>query len=137
MPAIVFVDLWKTLGFTFIILLAGLQGIPTHLYEAARVDGAGVLQRFWNITIPMLSPTLFFATIITFIGAFQIFEPMFIMTAGGPKDSTLSIVMHIYETAFREFEMGYGSALALVVFAVIMVVTLVQLRLGRYWVHYE
>ncbi len=137
MPAIVFVDLWKTLGFTFIILLAGLQGIPTHLYEAARVDGAGALQRFWNITVPMLSPTLFFASIITFIGAFQIFEPMFIMTAGGPKDSTLSIVMHIYETAFRQFEMGYGSALALVVFLVIMVVTLVQLRLGRYWVHYE
>ena len=137
MPALVFVDLWKTLGFTFIILLAGLQGIPVHLYEAARVDGAGALQRFWNITIPMLSPTLFFATIITFIGAFQIFEPMFIMTDGGPKDSTVSIVMHIYETAFRKFEMGYGSALALVVFVVIMVVTLVQLRLGRYWVHYE
>jgi len=137
MPALVFVDLWKTLGFTFIILLAGLQGIPTHLYEAARVDGAGAFQRFWNITVPMLSPTLFFATIITFIGAFQIFEPMFIMTDGGPKDSTVSIVMHIYETAFRKFEMGYGSALALVVFVVIMIVTLVQLRIGRYWVHYE
>jgi multiple sugar transport system permease protein len=137
MPAVVFVDLWKTLGFTFIILLAGLQGIPTHLYEAAKVDGASAFQRFWSITIPMLSPTLFFATIITFIGAFQIFEPMYIMTEGGPKDTTLSIVMHIYETAFRGFEMGYGSALALVVFVVIMIVTLVQLRLGRHWVHYD
>ncbi|HEY8457392.1 MAG TPA: sugar ABC transporter permease [Actinopolymorphaceae bacterium] len=137
MPALIVVDLWKTIGFTFIILLAGLQGIPSHLYDAARVDGASAVQRFWNVTLPMLSPTLFFATIITFIGAFQIFEPMFIMTGGGPKDSTLSIVMHIYETAFRRFEMGYASALALVVFVVIMIVTLVQLRLGRYWVHYE
>lgn len=137
MPAIIFVDLWKTLGFTFIILLAGLQGIPVHLYEAAVVDGAGPFRRFWNVTIPMLSPTLFFATIITFIGAFQIFEPMFIMTDGGPGEKTLSIVMHIYETGFRAFEMGYASALALVVFVVIMIVTAIQLLLGRFWVHYE
>jgi multiple sugar transport system permease protein len=137
MPAVIFVDLWRTMGFTFIILLAGLQGIPPHLYEAAKVDGARAFQRFWSITIPMLSPTLFFATIITFIGAFQIFEPMFIMTDGGPGDSTLSIVMHIYETGFRKFEMGYASALALMVFLVVMVVTLIQLVLGRYWVHYE
>ncbi len=137
MPAIIFVDLWRTIGFTFIILLAGLQGIPAHLYEAAKVDGAGSFQRFWSITIPMLSPTLFFATIITFIGAFQIFEPMFIMTGGGPGDSTLSIVQHIYEVGFRQFEMGYAAALALVVFVVIMAVTLVQFILSRYWVHYE
>ncbi len=137
MPAIIFVDLWRTIGFTFIILLAGLQGIPAQLYEAAKVDGAGAFQRFWNITIPMLSPTLFFATIITFIGAFQIFEPMFIMTGGGPNDTTLSIVQHIYEVGFRQFQMGYAAALALVVFLVIMLVTLIQLGLGRYWVHYD
>jgi len=137
MPAIIAVDLWRTIGFTFIILLAGLQGIPSHLYEAAAVDGAGAFRRFWNITIPMLSPTLFFATVITFIGAFQIFEPMFIMTRGGPGDSTLSIVMHIYETGFRAFEMGYASALALIVFLVIMIVTLIQLALSRYWVFHE
>lgn len=137
MPAVIFVDLWRTLGFTFIILLAGLQGIPSHLYDAAKVDGAGTLRRFSRITLPMLSPTLFFAFVITFIGAFQIFEPMFIMTQGGPGDSTLSIVMYIYETGFRKFEMGYASALALIVFLVIMVVTLVQFRLSRYWVHYE
>lgn len=137
MPALIFVDLWKTLGFTFIILLAGLQGVPKQLYEAAMVDGAGTFRKFWNITIPMLSPTLFFATVISFIGAFQIFEPMFIMTEGGPGNSTLSIVMHIYETGFRSFQMGSASVLALVVFLVIMAVTLVQFRLGRYWVHYE
>lgn len=137
MPAVIAVDLWKTIGFTFIILLAGLQSIPSQLYEAAAVDGAGASRRFWNITIPMLSPTLFFASVITFIGAFQIFEPMYIMTGGGPGDNTLSIVMHIYETGFRGFEMGYASALALVVFVVIMIVTLVQVRLSRYWVFHE
>ena len=137
MPAVIAVDLWRTIGFTFIILLAGLQGIPEHLYEAASVDGAGALRRFWNITIPMLSPTLFFASVITFIGAFQIFEPMFIMTRGGPGNATRSIVMHVYETGFRRFDMGYASALALIVFVVIMVVTLLQIGLSRYWVFHE
>lgn len=137
MPAIIFVDLWKTIGFTFIILLTGLQSIPEHLYEAAEIDGAGPLNKFWNITIPMLSPTLFFAIVITFIGAFQIFEPMYIMTSGGPRNSTLSIVQHIYQTGFQSFEMGYASALALVVFAVILVVTVIQLIGSRWWVFHE
>jgi multiple sugar transport system permease protein len=137
MPTVIFVDLWRTLGFTFIILLAGLQGVPTYLYEAARLDGAGTFQRFWHITLSMLSPTLFFTTIITFIGAFQIFEPMYIMTQGGPGNSTLSVVAHIYETGFRTFQMGYASTIALVVFLVIMAVTLLQLGLSRYWVNYE
>ena len=135
MPAIILVDLWRTLGFTFIILLAGLQGVPRHLQEAAMIDGAGAVRRFWNITIPMLSPTLFFALVITFIGAFQIFEPMYIMTQGGPGNATRSVVLHIYETGFRAFEMGSASALAIVIFLIIMVVTLLQLWLSRYWVH--
>lgn len=137
MPAIIFVDLWKTIGFTFIILLTGLQSIPEHLYEAAEIDGAGPINKFWNITIPMLSPTLFFAIVITFIGAFQIFEPMFIMTNGGPRNSTLSIVQHIYQTGFQSFEMGYASALALVVFAVILIVTIIQLIGSKWWVFHE
>ncbi len=137
MPAIILVDLWHTIGFTFIILVAGLQGVPGHLYEAAMIDGAGPLRRFWNVTIPMLTPTLFFVVVLNFIGAFQIFEPMFIMTQGGPGDATKSIVFQIYETGFRSFEMGYASALALVIFVVIMIVTLLQLRLSRYWVHHD
>jgi multiple sugar transport system permease protein len=137
MPTLIGIDLWRTLGFTFIILLAGLQGVPQQLQEAAMIDGAGSLSRFWNVTIPMLSPTLFFVLVINFIGAFQIFEPMFIMTRGGPRDSTLSIVMHIYETGFRSFAMGSASALAIVVFVVIMAITLVQLAAGRYWVYQE
>lgn len=137
MPSLIFVDLWRTLGFTFIIMLAGLQGVPIYLYEASRIDGAGVFQRFRHITIPMLSPTIFFASVMTFIGAFQIFEPMFIMTDGGPNDATRSIVLHIYETGFRSFQMGYASTISLVVFVVIMIVTLIQMRLSRYWVNYD
>jgi ABC-type sugar transport system permease subunit len=137
MPSLIFVDLWRTLGFTFIIMLAGLQGVPVYLHEAAQIDGAGAFQRFRHITIPIMSPTIFFASVMTFIGAFQIFEPMFIMTQGGPGDSTRSIVLHIYETGFRSFQMGYASTISLVVFLVVMVVTLLQMRLSRYWVNYD
>ena len=137
MPAIIIVDWWKTIGFTFILILAGLQGVPAHLHEAAKIDGAGSVRRFWDITLPMLSPTLFLTAVLTFIGAFQIFEPMYIMTKGGPLDKTVSIVMQIYETGFRRFEMGYASAMAIGVFLVILVVTLIQMRLSRYWVFYE
>lgn len=137
MPAIILVDLWKTIGFTFILILAGLQGVPEHLHEAAKLDGAGSVRRFRDITLPMISPTLFLTAILTFIGAFQIFEPMYIMTRGGPLDTTVSIVMEIYETGFRRFEMGYASSMAIGVFLVIMVVTLIQMRLSRYWVFYD
>jgi multiple sugar transport system permease protein len=137
LPAIIIVDLWKTIGFTFIILLAGLQSVPEHLHEAAKIDGAGSIRRFWDITLPMLSPTLFFTGILTFIGAFQIFEPMYIMTEGGPLDRTVSIVMKIYMTGFQRFEMGYASAMAIGVFVVIMLVTLIQMWIGKYWVFYD
>lgn len=137
LPALLFVDLWRTIGFTFIILLAGLQGVPRSLYEAAMLDGAGSLRQFINVTVPMISPTLFFVLVLNFIGAFQIFEPMYIMTNGGPRNSTRSLVQHIFETGFRSFEMGYASAMAIVVFAVIMIATLIQFALGRYWVHYD
>ncbi|GHO42087.1 carbohydrate ABC transporter permease [Ktedonospora formicarum] len=137
MPTIIFVDLWRTLGFTFIILLAGLQGVPAHLHEAARIDGAGTFQRFWHVIVPLLSPTIFFTSIMTFIGAFQVFEPMYIMTQGGPGNATRSIVQLIFESGFRSFQMGYSSTIALVVFVVIMMVTLIQMRAGRYWVNYD
>ncbi|HYJ12829.1 MAG TPA: sugar ABC transporter permease [Thermomicrobiales bacterium] len=137
MPAIIIVDWWKSIGFTFILILAGLQGVPEHLHEAAKLDGAGAWRRFVDVTLPMLSPTLFLTSILTFIGAFQIFEPMYIMTKGGPLDRTVSIVMEIYETGFRRFEMGYASAMAIGVFVVILVVTLLQMWVGKYWVFYE
>jgi ABC-type sugar transport system permease subunit len=137
LPSLIVVDLWRTLGFTFIVLLAGLTSVPPHFYEAARLDGAGAWRRFWSVTLPMMSPTLLFTCVITVVGAFQIFDPMFVMTSGGPGTATTSIVLYIYQTGFQNFQMGYASTLALIVFLVIMVLTVIQLRLSRYWVHYE
>lgn len=137
LPSLIFVDLWRTLGFTFVILLAGLTSVPPHFYEAARLDGAGALKRFWHVTLPLMSPTLLFTCIMTVVGAFQIFDPMFIMTSGGPGTSTTSIVLYIYQTGFQSFQMGYAATLALMVFIVIMILTVIQLRISRYWVHYE
>ncbi|MEZ4505109.1 MAG: sugar ABC transporter permease [Thermomicrobiales bacterium] len=137
MPSLILVDLWKTIGFTFILLLAGLQGVPEHLYEAAKIDGAGAVSRFFNVTVPMLSPTLFLTSVLTFIGAFQIFDPMFIMTGGGPLGRTTTVVLHIYQTGFKRFEMGYASAMAIIVFLIILAMTLIQMRLSRHWVFYD
>jgi multiple sugar transport system permease protein len=135
MPAIILVDLWHTIGFSFVVILAGLQAIPRHYQEAAMIDGAGAWARFWRVTMPLLSPTLFFVTVISFIGAFQIFEPMFIMTRGGPDGATESVVQYLYETAFRDFQVGYAAAIALLVFVIILTATLIQFRLRRRWVH--
>ncbi|GAB3739370.1 carbohydrate ABC transporter permease [Microlunatus parietis] len=135
LPGIIGIDFWHTIGYTFVIMLAGLQTVPPQLTEAARVDGATRWQVFWNVTVPMMSPTLFFATVITFIGAFQIFDPMKIITNGGPDNSTKSIVMYLYEQGFQAFQVGYASAIALVVFVVIMVVTALQFWLSRRWVY--
>ncbi|MFE6734761.1 carbohydrate ABC transporter permease [Microbacterium sp. NPDC057650] len=134
LPAIIFIDLWHTLGFTFIIMLAGLQTVPAELIEAARTDGASSWQIFWNVTLPLMSPTMFFATIITFIGAFQIFDPIQIITKGGPQDSTMTIIMYLYEKGFQAFDMGYAAAVALLVFVIIMGVTVIQFVGRRKWV---
>ena len=136
LPAIIGIDWWHTVGFTFVIMLAGLQTVPEQLYEAARIDGAGAWQRMWHVTIPMMSPTIFFASVITFIGAFQIFDPIQIITPnGGPEESTLSIVMYLYQQGFQAFQAGYASAVALVVFVIMALVTAIQFWLSRKWVH--
>lgn len=135
LPAIIGIDFWHTIGFTFIIMLAGLQTVPRELSEAARVDGANERQVFWNVTLPLMSPTVFFASIITFIGAFQVFDPMKIITNGGPNDSTKTIVMYLYEQGFQAFQIGYASAIAVVVFVIVMSVTLLQFWGSRRWVY--
>jgi multiple sugar transport system permease protein len=137
LASIIGVDLWHTVGFTFLVLLAGLQAIPRNLYEAARVDGASSRRILVSITLPLLSPSLFFVTVISIIGAFQIFEPVHIITLGGPGNSTESIVQYIYDTGFTQLRMGYAATLGLVLFVVLLLVTLVQFRLSRRWVHYE
>ena len=119
------------------VVKTGYGQRSTPVLGAQTIDGAGAFRRFLNVTLPLLSPTLFFVLILNFIGAFQIFEPMLIMTNGGPANSTLSLVQHIFRTGFESFEMGYASAMAIVVLVVVMLVTLIQFGVGRYWVHYD
>jgi multiple sugar transport system permease protein len=141
LPAIMIVAIWKGLGYNMVIFLAGLQGIPREMYEAAEIDGANHWQRFWSITLPLLNPTIVFITVTAVIGSLQVFTPAVVMTtrqgeAGGPIDSTRVMVYHIYATAFRYTRLGYGAALAFLLFALIMVVTLIQLRLTQREIEY-
>jgi len=131
MPAIILLAVWKNFGYNMIIFIAGLQNIPASLYEAASIDGAGPWQRFRRITLPMLAPTTVFITIITMIGYFQLFAEPYVMTQGGPLNSTLSIVLLMYQQGFRWWNMGYSAAIAFVLFACILAATLVQTRLQR------
>ena len=136
LPAIIAIDWWHTIGFTFVIMLAGLQAVPQELVEAARTDGANPWRVLWNVTLPMMSPTIFFAAVITFLGAFQIFDPMQIITPdGGPDDSTLTIVMYLYQSGFQRFPIGYAAAVSILMFVIMMAVTLLQFVGSRSWVH--
>jgi multiple sugar transport system permease protein len=136
-PAVVLLTVWKNVGFTMIIYLAGLQAVPQSLYDASEVDGASGLQRFRFITIPMVSSTTFFLLIIQMIGAFQLFAEPFVLTRGGPAQATLSIVYYIYQNAFEFSRMGKATAIAWLLFAIIFLLTVIQVRLQRRWVHYE
>ena len=126
MFSLVLISIWKSAGFNMVIWLAGLQGIPKELYEAASIDGASRWQSFWGITLPLLAPTSFFLAITGVIGSFQVFSPVYVITKGGPLDSTDVAVFHIYREAFQEFNFGYASAQAWVLFLVIFIATLVQ-----------
>jgi len=136
MPAVIFMSTWKAMGYYAVIFLAGLQGIPQHLYEAADIDGANSWQKFWKITLPLLSPTMFFVLVISIIQAFQVFGQIFIMTRGGPANATSTIVYFIYNNAFVWFRMGYAAAASWLLFAVIFAITILQTRWQRRWVHY-
>jgi multiple sugar transport system permease protein len=127
MPSLVIIAIWKGAGFNMVIWLAGLQAIPQELYEAAAIDGASRWQSFWRITLPLLAPTSFFLAITGVIGSFQVFSPVYVITKGGPLDSTDVAVFHIYRRAFQEFDFGYASAQAWVLFAVIFIATLAQI----------
>lgn len=125
-----------SIGTSMIIFLAALQGVPKHLYEAAELDGANFRQRFFNVTLPMISPAMFFVLVIGIIGSFQVFTQAYIMTEGGPADSTLFYVLYLYRFAFNYFKMGYASAMAWLLFVVIMVLTFIQFQLSSRWVYY-
>ena len=137
MAAIIILDVWKNTGFAMLVFLAGLQSIPNEYYEAAQLDGANERQLFFRITIPLLSPTIFFILVIFMIGALQVFDTIIVLTAGGPGDATRSVVLYIYEIAFRTFNMGYAAAVSMTLFAIILVLTALQFWISRRWVHYE
>jgi multiple sugar transport system permease protein len=136
-PAVVLLTLWKNTGFTMVIYLAALQGVPQELYDAAQVDGASYWQRFLRVTIPLISPTTFFLLIIQMIGAFQLFTEAYTMTRGGPAQSTLTVVYYIYQNAFEFGRMGKASAVAWFLFIFIFLFTLLQTQMQRRWVYYE
>lgn len=135
-PALITMAAWG-FGGAMIIFLAGLQDIPQSLYEAADIDGASAVSKFFNITVPLLSPTVFFNLVIGLIGAFQVFTPIYLMTRGGPGTSSMVMGMLIYRHGFEEFNMGYASLLAWVLFLIVIVLTIIQFTIARRWVFYE
>lgn len=132
--AIMMVAVWKQVGYYMIMLLAGLQSIPTHVYEAADIDGAGPVTKFFKVTLPMLSPTMFMVIILAMIGSFQVFDLVSVMTDGGPGTATNVLVYRIYEEGFKNLHYGYASAIAYFLFFVVMIITIIQLRLQDKWV---
>ncbi len=138
MPALAMIALWTGIGGNkMLIFLAGLQAIPDSLYEAADMDGATGMQKFRHITLPMISPAMFFNLVLGVIASFQVFGMAFVTTKGGPAYSTYFYALHLYQQAFVSFDMGYGSALAWIFFAAVLLLTLVQLWLQKRWVYYE
>ena len=135
-PALIVMSFWS-IGGQMVILLAGLKGIPMELYEAAAIDGANWWSRFWRVTLPLLTPALFFNLIIAIIGAFQVFTQAYIMTEGGPNYSTLFYLLYLFRAAFENFRMGYASAMAWVLFIIVLAFTAIQFMLSDRWVFYE
>jgi len=136
LPAFVLMSLWGV-GGGMIIYLAGLQSIPTQLYEAADIDGANPAQKFYKITLPMLSPTIFFNLVMGVIGSFQVFTSSFVMTQGGPHYATLFYLLYLYQKAFQYFQMGYAAAMAWILFVIILICTLLVFKSSAGWVYYE
>ncbi|NLE45966.1 MAG: sugar ABC transporter permease [Chloroflexi bacterium] len=137
MPALIIISLWGSLGGTrMIIFLAGLQGVPRALYEAAELDGAGTWSKFWNVTLPMISPTLLFNLVLGVIGALKVFSLAFVATLGGPSYATWFYALHIYRQAFEYFRMGYGCALSWIFVVLLLAFTYVQVSTSKAWVYY-
>ncbi|HOA17727.1 MAG TPA: sugar ABC transporter permease [Fervidobacterium sp.] len=131
MPSIIILVVWKAVGYNAILFLAGLQNIPSYLYEAAELDGASSVQKFLHITLPMLRPTTVFANTMMIIGYLQLFEEPYMLTGGGPLNSTLSVVLYLYRQGFKFFRLGYASSIAVILFLLIVLLTLVRLRLSK------
>ncbi|MEX2461951.1 MAG: sugar ABC transporter permease [Paenibacillaceae bacterium] len=136
LPALVLMSLWS-FGGPMVIFLAGLQDIPEYLYEAAELDGASRARKLWHVTLPMVSPVILFNAVMGVVGSFQVFTQAFVMTKGGPNNSTLFLVMYIYQNGFQYFKMGYASALSVVLFIIVLLLTILQFKLASRLVHYD
>ena len=136
MPAVMVTSIWKQLGFNMLLFLAGLQGIPSTYYEAAEIDGAGKWTQFSRITVPLLSSTTFFVVVMSIINSFQVFDQVFIMTEGGPARSTSVLVHYLYQNAFEYFKMGNASAIAYILFFLVFLITMLQMKFSDNWVIY-
>ena len=136
MGAVIVMSIWWGLGYNFVLFLAGLQNVPRTYVEAAKIDGANERQVFFNITVPLISPTTLLVTITTMINAFQVFDQMFLLTSGGPAKKTYTMAIHIYQTAFKSYELGKASTAALILFFVVVAVSVIQFKLSDKWVHY-
>jgi multiple sugar transport system permease protein len=135
-PSMMLMSVWG-FGNIMVIFLAGLQGVPRHLYEAVAIDGGGAWQQFRRVTLPFMTPTIFYNLVTSIIGTFQVFNQAYVMTQGGPNNATLFYIYYLYRTAFTKAELGYASALAWVLFLVVMVITVLLFRSARRWVYYE
>ena len=136
MGAVIVMSIWWGLGYNIVLFLAGLQNVPKTYVDAAKIDGANERQVFFNITIPLISPTTLLVTITTMINAFQVFDQMFLLTSGGPAKKTYTMAIHIYQTAFTSYELGKASTAALILFFVVVAVSVIQFKLSDKWVHY-
>jgi ABC-type sugar transport system permease subunit len=136
LPALIIMSIWRFAGYDMLLFLGGLQSISVDLLEAARIDGAGAWSLFWKIKFPLLSPTTLFVAVTSFITMFQNFDTVYVMTQGGPVNSTNMMVFYLYQNAFQFFEAGYASAIAIVLFIIVVALTAVQMRLSSKWVHY-
>jgi multiple sugar transport system permease protein len=136
-PAMVLMSLWSVGGGRMIVFLAALQGIPQELYEVVDIDGGGWRKKFWHVTVPMMSPVIFLWMVLEVMFSFQVFTEAYVMTQGGPLNSTLFYNLYLYFKAFDDFEMGYASAMAWILLLITLIVTLIQFRIGRRWVYYE
>ena len=135
--SVIIVTVWKAIGYDMVIFLSGLQSISEELYEAAKIDGANVFQRFWKITLPLISPTTFFLSVTSIIASFQVFDSVRIMTGGGPADSTTVLVYYIYQYGFRFFKIGQATAASTILFIIILILTLLQFKFAEKKVHYN
>jgi multiple sugar transport system permease protein len=137
MASLIAMSLWQGIGYNIFVLGAGLSNISPGLLEAATIDGAGPWQRFYRIVFPMLSPTLFFCTVMTIIGSFKVFTQPYLLTLGGPGESTNTIVLYLYRNGFSFDKMGYASSLAWILFVIVMVITALQFSQQKRWVNYD